>query len=217
MTAPAPQVNALVEVVLADSGAVFPSRVEDVTEGDLVVAGPPDAVTRDPGSEVFVSWAGERGRLEQSARLVADQAGPQRRWRVRLEGEVRRSNRRNYVRASVAFPLTVSTPGMTFAGSGLDVSEGGLRCRLPKPKDQKDQDAQTSRALAALDGQVTVRFTLEGEEFTMPGTVVRTIPVEGGGRELGIRFVGVTRGSADSIRRAVFAVERRQRAAGVLG
>ncbi|HLZ38124.1 MAG TPA: PilZ domain-containing protein [Mycobacteriales bacterium] len=95
--------------------------------------------------------------------------------------------------------------------------EGGLRCRLPKPKDQKDQDAQGSRALAALDGQVTVRFTLEGEEFTMPGTVVRTIPVEGGGRELGIRFVGVTRGSADSIRRAVFAVERRQRAAGVLG
>jgi c-di-GMP-binding flagellar brake protein YcgR len=158
--------------------------------------------------------AGRRGRLEQSARLVADQAGPQRRWRVRLHGEVRRSNRRNYVRAMVAFPLTVSAPGLTFAGAGLDVSEGGLRCRLPKPE---DQDAQSGRALASLDGQVTVRFTLEGEEFTMPGMVVRTIPVEGGGRELGIRFVGVTRGSADSIRRAVFAVERRQRAAGVLG
>ncbi|MGN6087871.1 MAG: PilZ domain-containing protein [Actinomycetales bacterium] len=139
-----PAVNALVRVAVKPEDLQgFPSRVEAVEHDPshsaprLVIAAPGfvgDLVTLVDGMPLLVRWTGSAGVFEVSGRLESVAAEGVKVWRVELVGDIRRTERRRYARASSSTPLRLvplrDTPVVVLAGWVSDLSEGGLRGRV---------------------------------------------------------------------------------------
>src|SRR3954471_5765432 len=92
-----PEMNALVRVALDDDGLVLPSRVEDIDNGDLLLAAAAfvgDVEGPKPGSAVSVHWTSPRGICSVSGEFVerersgSGSGSGMRLWRVRPAGDV---------------------------------------------------------------------------------------------------------------------------------
>ncbi|MEV4513577.1 PilZ domain-containing protein [Dactylosporangium sp. NPDC049525] len=156
-----PAINALVDVVLMD-GEAYQSRVEDMTGKRLIVAAPFGVNTADMpklGSSVELAWVAGDRRQAVDVRLVELSREQPPRWSLEAVGSVRLQTRRNYVRGGGGEGVEVTKDGTAFRGRVIDLSEGGVRCRLHEDRFDRDD-------------RVDLRIALDEETIAIRGTVL---------------------------------------------
>lgn len=168
-----PTVNALVTVqVLEDGTGERASRIEDADGCTLTVAAPerPGALVAGlPEGEVMVRWTGIRGVHELPAQVVEERRGVPRLWVLRPSGEVRVAQRRRFARAQVSVDVSLvardAAPAPVLTARSVDLSEGGVRCRL-------------TTAPPPPGSRVTAHLTLDGTVVRLAGRVLKGLVVE---------------------------------------
>lgn len=206
---PLPEVNTLVRIALGEDLPVLPSRVEDVVEAgsgaELVVAAPSyvgDVQGPQLDGLVSVHWTGARGVCSAPARFlgVGRQEGcAVKVWRLRVVDEVTLVQRRRYARVETGAAVSVSAADVDTVRVGwvLDLSEGGVRCRI-------------APGAFTVDEPVEVRINLDGEVVTAVGSVLRAERREGAFDEIIVTFPE-DHPAARLVRRHVLAEQARQR------
>lgn len=194
--------NALVSLRIGDDGIDYPSRIEDLATDTVIVAAPhhASAALFETGDRtVLLSWVSPRGRYEQRCELVEHISSRPRLWRLRPLDHAVLIQRRRYVRARAAVAVLLFFPGVVVPGTTIDISEGGFRVRIARREIEE---------MAAT----TIHVTIGGEPLEIEGHVVRTSVTELGQTEVVIAFEAERRAS-DAIRRFVFELQLRARAA----
>jgi len=156
-----PSINALVDVVLMD-GEAYQSRVEDVNGTRLTVAAPFGVNAADMprlGTSMELAWVAGDRRLAADVRLCTLSVEQPPRWSLEAIGSIRLQTRRNYVRGGGGEVVEVTLDGMAYAGRVIDLSEGGVRCRMLEDKFDRDD-------------RVGLRIALESETLPLTGTVL---------------------------------------------
>ncbi|WP_432985097.1 PilZ domain-containing protein [Dactylosporangium sp. CA-233914] len=156
-----PAINALVDVVLMD-GEAYQSRVEDTSGKHLTVAAPfglHQAEMPEVGASMELAWVAGDRRQAVDVRLVNLSREQPPRWSLEAVGSIRLQTRRNYVRGGGGEAVEVTRGGSTYEGRVIDLSEGGVRCRMPEDRFERDD-------------RVDVKVFLEHETLTMSGSVL---------------------------------------------
>jgi hypothetical protein len=131
-----PSVNQLVYVTV-EAELTYRTRIEDAEADALTIAAPigvGDLEPPEPGADLEVSWIAGRNRYVVPVNLTSISRQQPPSWSVRVTGERRRETRRLYVRGGGGEKVrlgSVLDPRMKPTGVIIDVSEGGVRCRLP--------------------------------------------------------------------------------------
>jgi len=138
----------------------YRSRLEAVDGGMLSVSAPLEtdgAEVPRPGQTVEIFWAQPRARVILPCRLVEITDAAPYRWMLEPIGVPQPSNRREYVRGGggPAVQLGAEPEEALLYGRLLDISEGGLRCRLPEQPAIKEGDPM-SASLRLDTGDVEV-------------------------------------------------------------
>lgn len=208
-----PKINSLLEVAVTPE-ATLPSRIEDV-DGDLLTIAAPtgigDLEVPDADAVLEIAWIANRGRYVMRVTMVGRTREQPPRWFVRASGRPRLKSRRRYVRGGGGEPILIATterdPAGSWSGRVIDVSEGGVRCRI------EQTDLVPSEP-------VTVRIELPDGPVVLTGSVLALRePMEPDAK--GVDVVAVyeaPRVEGDRLRRHVLAWElaerRRQRGRG---
>jgi len=208
-----PEVNTLVRIALGDELPVLPSRVEDVAGTEVLVAAARyvgDLRGPQPSDIVSLHWTSARGVCSVPAEFVAVERSGIKVWRLRVLGEVTLVQRRRFARVETGGALSVSGGSAQDAdlntvrmGWMLDLSEGGVRCRV-------------APGAFSVDEPVEVRINLGGEVIVAVGSVLRASPRDRGFEELIVTFPE-DHSAADRVRRHVYAEQLRQRRAALAG
>jgi hypothetical protein len=185
----------------------LPSIVEDVTETDILLGAPLDlAEGQEPsaGERMLLMWEDAAGphTLPCSFAAVVPRELPQ--WRVTPDGLAKGDQRRRHVRAATDGAATIIRDQSANAATLLDVSEGGLRCRLTKED-----------ALVGVGDLVSCVFNAGTHELDLRGRVVQVHLELGEPRVLAVSFLDLTGSQADELRRHVFAEQARARSRSV--
>ena len=155
-----PDLNALIDIVLID-GQAFHSRVEDAVGTRLTVGAPFSIRAADVpriGGRLDVAWLAGARRMVVTVRLRATNREPPR-WQLEVAGTPRLQTRRHYVRGGGGERVEFTTDsGDMFTCWAIDVSEGGVRCRMPEDRVSHDEAVQ-------------MRLSLDTEELSLHGTV----------------------------------------------
>lgn len=209
-----PAVNRL--VTIADgTGREFPSRIEDITDGTLVLARPLDLPAEhdfELGGPVLLSWPDPTGIIRATTELVDVRAeGSVGLWEVRVLGDYQRDQRREFVRVPASGPVELSSiedgepdgaPLARLAGQLVRISEASIRCAVPRA------DAAQLRP----DSPVQVDFEFRGQRFSLPASVLRPEPCRHDPETVElILLLRIDQDSADALRRLVFAEQLRLR------
>lgn len=169
-----PAINTRVDVLLR--GVTFPSRVEDVHDGVLMVAapmGPRGTLSASEGDTVELAWLEYDARVAAPARVTGKAEDRPRYWEVKLTGDVRRDTRRGFVRGGggekVCFQRT-DEPGPPVHGYVMDIGEVSLRARFLKCDYRRSHQVDMTITLAddvvMMPGQVLdVRYVIETDHF----------------------------------------------------
>jgi c-di-GMP-binding flagellar brake protein YcgR len=159
-------------VVLRDrAGRQYPSRVENLGEGLVVVAQPPALPEEEPfvnGTEVDVAWAESDDAVSVlPTRILATHAqGPLQLWSLVVTGPLLVEQRRRVERVEASGPVVLRPPAGTKAaavkGNLVDLSERAVRCSV-----------KTGSADRVLSGpsEVVAEFTVGTASFAVPGRV----------------------------------------------
>jgi hypothetical protein len=220
-----PLVAAEVDLVVREGGRSVPARVVAALDGDphadLVVSpeplpgARPFGVTGHPepparGEEVDLYWVGpgEVRVVPVSVVAVDPGAGEAPRWRVRLAGPAARGQRRDAVRAPLAWPVRLGVGTTEWSGETVDVSETGVRCQLRATSDDDAAPAAGDPGALAL--------CVSGRDLLTEVEVTRVSVPDPGCWVVSLRFVALPERSADLLRREVFTGLRELRARGLL-
>jgi c-di-GMP-binding flagellar brake protein YcgR len=183
-------------------GREFPSRIEDL-EADAIIVGSPAgasaALLASGARDVDLSWLSPRGRYEQRCLVIEHLAGGTKQWRLRPLRQPKLIQRRRYVRVTAAVAVRILIDSAEIPGTTIDVSEGGVRVRLPR------------QAISELC-RTTVYGAMGSAQIAVPGYVLRATDVPGGGTEAVIAFEANADDTA-AIRRFVLNAQLRARAA----
>jgi c-di-GMP-binding flagellar brake protein YcgR len=204
-----PAVGTVVEVAQPDRGVRRRSRVEHVAAMQVWVVAPlhpaGEAWPLEPGTALELTWATERGvrtahgaldRVEQDTVAV---------WVVTV-ARVEETQRREAYRLDLALPAHVVGSSFEVAGTLRDLSETGVRLRLP---------ASTG---LALGDEIRVEVELGSEGAVgHRGRVVRLRTGTPNGElghdelEAGVRLLQLEREDVERLRRFVFEEQLRRR------
>lgn len=190
----------------------FTSRVDSVEDDGTLILARPLTFTGEAefgvGYHCDVWWSADGGMQVVPVEVVENRTeGSVRLWVTRATGPVRREQRRNYVRVPMGTPMTLTHKGGELKKALLvDVSEAGLRVRVPV------EEAEQLKP----DQGVKVGFSVDGTGFMLEGRVLRFIPQEPEheDEEKKVNVVVVFTipdRTASELRRAVFAEQIRQR------
>jgi hypothetical protein len=169
-----PVINTRVDVLLR--GVTYPSRIEDVGDGVLMIVAPMGrhgTLSANEGESLEVAWLKEDGRVAAPARVLEKVRDRPRYWQVRLVGEAQRHTRRGFVRGGggekVCFQRT-DEPGPPVNGYVMDIGEVSVRARFYQCDYRRSQ--QVRMTITLTDGVVTmpgqvldVRYVFETEHF----------------------------------------------------
>lgn len=159
-------------VVLRDqAGRQYPSRIENLGEGLVVVSRPPglpDDGAFVNGTELDVAWAEADDVLSVlPTRILATHAqGGVQLWSLIVTGPVMTEQRRRVERVGVTGPVVLRPPAGVEAapvkGNLVDISEKAVRCSV-----------KTGSADGFLSGpsEVIAEFTIGSASFVVPGRV----------------------------------------------
>ncbi|MGI5247002.1 PilZ domain-containing protein [Dactylosporangium sp. CA-139066] len=156
-----PGINALVDVVLMD-GEAYQSRVEDISGKRLTVAAPFGVSSVDVpkvGASMELAWVAGDRRQAVDVKLVELSREQPPRWSLEAVGSTRLQTRRNYVRGGGGEWVEVTLKGTTYQGKVIDLSEGGVRCRMLEDRFDRDD-------------RVEIRVLLDETPITLSGTVL---------------------------------------------
>lgn len=201
MVAP-PEINTLVRISLSDDFAVLPSRVQSIDGRDLLLSAPSylgDINGPREGALVSLHWTSPRGVCSVPVEFVGAERSGVKVWRVRLAGSVELVQRRRFARVTAGGALSLVGTDMATVRVGwmLDLSEGGVRCRI-------------APGAFVPDEPVEVRVTANGELVSIVGQVMRTAAPVDGFEEVIVTFPE-DHPVADVVRRHVFAEQARLR------
>lgn len=198
-----PPINGLLHIEVSGN-LTFRSRVEDIDGTVFSLAAPigaGDLELPEPGADLGLVWLEPGKRWSMPVRLLAVSRGIPSVWKVEPTGPADLSSRRNFVRGGGGGAAVVrrTTPPITEdVGTIVDVSEGGVRCRMPTG-DFVQQDS------------VRVQLAIGDRILEVPGAVLSVRP----NREEHCLDVVVTyelkEAEASIIRRHIFAWELEQR------
>lgn len=153
----------------------YRSRLESV-EGDMLsVAAPLETDGSEaprPGETVEIFWAQPRARVILPCRLVEISDTAPYRWTLQPIGTPQPSNRREFVRGGGGPAVQLGAEPEEALGHGrlLDISEGGLRCRLlEKPAIKVGDPMSASLRLDTGDVEVTGTVHTVREASGEPG------------------------------------------------
>lgn len=195
-------------VVLRDhADREYPSRVEDLGEGLLVVARPHDLPADEVfarGTEMSVVWADDDGvvTLLPTRVMAAHVEGTLPLWSLAVTGPAVREQRRQFVRVAASGPVTFRSPGDetgVVTGSLVDVSEGAIRCTV---------GAGAADGFLAGSNEVVAEFRIGTADFAAPGRVEFVRPTRHPA-ELEELVVLFDEQVADALRKQVFAQQVR--------
>ena len=183
------------------------SRVEDCDGATVHVAAPLGGSVEPPelGTPMSLRWsAGVRGRWRADARLDAT-VRPKNRpillWNLTLLGKPVVDQRRRYVRAGGGEPAVIAPRfGDAIVGQVVDVSEGGVRCRVPYAKLLPDQP-------------IEVTVDLDDDKLVAEAWVLRTVENHGGQGVDVIALFDLPERDADLVRQYVMRQQIRARRA----
>jgi hypothetical protein len=202
-----PDVNELVDVMLDSRTEPLAALISVVGEDTVLLREPVDRsgqfVLPAAGDGGLLVWGGGSNLRQAPIAVLETNRRPEPTWLVRLTAAAGRCQRRSFVRADVNLPVVLRHSDADLEVTAVDLSEGGMRC-------------STRAETAAKVGDSVVAEFSAGRKLTVPATVVR---VRRGDTErptdLGLSFVAVTMGDADTIRRYVFSqlLEQRRRGA----
>jgi hypothetical protein len=187
-----------------EDGSTLSLTVTDV-EGSVIIVRPPTSAAVDSRQVAQVGW--HKGAAWCVAFVREVQVPPTAAsWNLVLDHEPTVLNRRRYVRGGGGEPVEVgeldARHGAVFVqGTVLDLSEGGVRCRLP------------STALTSGD-ETTVHITLPEQELKLKGTVANVTRLTHG-IEVILVFRDPTEREAQMIRKHLFQRERAERREGL--
>lgn len=199
-----PELRQRVHVRLGRWAVSLPSIVEDLDGNDIILGAPLDlAEDQQPAASerLLVMWEDQAGphTLPCSFAAVVPRELPQ--WRLAPDGIARGDQRRRHVRASTDGVATLVRDQQPIKADLLDVSEGGLRCRLERVEDA-----------AGVGDLVACGFKASGKELDLRGKIVQVHLEPGKPRVLAVSFLDLTGHQADELRRHVFAEQSRARA-----
>jgi hypothetical protein len=199
-----PGLRQRVHVRLGRWAVSLPSIVEDVAEPDILLGAPLDlAEGQEPaaGERMLLMWEDQTGphTLPCSFGAVVPRELPQ--WRIQPDGLAKGEQKRRHVRAATDGTAHIVRDQAVHAGQLLDVSEGGIRCRL-------DDQA----AVVGVGDLVSCAFRAGLKELDLRGRVVQVHLDVGEPRVLAVAFVDLTSTQADELRRHVFAEQAKTRA-----
>lgn len=199
-----PEMRQRVHVRLGRWAVSLPSIVEDIEGSDIILGAPLDlAEDQQPaaGERLLVMWEDQAGphTLPCSFVAVVPRELPQ--WRLTPDGVAKDEQRRRHIRASTDGMATVVRDQRPMNAALLDVSEGGLRCRLEDPDD-----------VAGVGDLISCGLKVGGKDLDLRGKVVQVHLEVGQPRVLAVSFLDLTGNQADELRRHVFSEQSRARA-----
>lgn len=213
-TAVEPPPRAPLSLRYGDDGVPLASFLHGTREGLLVVSPPTDAdghlVDAAVGQELTVSWAANGGVTRVPAAVVdtaaavepgVDLGGV---WLLQVTGPPSVAQRREFFRGRADGDLSLTAGAGEVSARILDLSEGGLRCRIKGPSPAPQGET------------LTVVLRLEGSDIVTDAEVVRATPSLDGRTELALRFIDLAERAGDVIRRHLFQLQLRERR-GALG
>lgn len=192
-------------VVLRDQAdREYPSRVEDLGEGLLVVARPHDLAEGEEfgrGTQMSVVWADDDGvvTLLPTRVMAAHVEGTLQLWSLAVTGPAVREQRRRFVRVAATGPVKFRPAGgkksQAVTGSLIDVSEGAVRCTV---------GAGAADGFLSGSNEVIAEFRFGSVDFSAPGRVEFLRPTKHPAEfeELVVLFDEQV---ADALRKEVFA------------
>lgn len=205
---PLPPLNARAWLRLPCCGAEHPTRVEDLTDGDVISVGTPIAPhSNEVDVEIankgcFLGWVTSSTAMECAVEVTGTTTEPVPMWSLHPIEAPTPTQRRSYVRFSINLPIELHLlqSGAATHATTLDISEGGVRCTV----DKWAADPST-RAFR-------LSFELDGTEHELTGQVAWWGPLDAmERREVGIRFIDPPQPSSDAIRKWVFAAQLEER------
>lgn len=159
-------------VLLRDSaGRQYPSRVENLGQGLVVVAQPsalPDDEPFGNGTELSVAWAESDDVVTVlPTRILAAHAdGPLQLWSLLVTGPAIVEQRRRVERVVVAGPVVLRPPGgdeaTAVTGSLVDISEKAVRCTV---------GTGSADGFLSDRNEVVAEFSIGTAGFAVPGRV----------------------------------------------
>ncbi|SDJ21832.1 hypothetical protein SAMN05444157_2322 [Frankineae bacterium MT45] len=204
-------------IIRADLGDEFSSRVEDMGDDWLTIAQPldlPAEHTLVEGAEFMTTWRADNGIYVLPCELVTiHRDGAMHMWDVAITGEVRREQRRAYVRARARGTVTMSWRGRDkisheVTGALEDLSEASLRfmCRDRSVSDADFHGVQIKTHLETAEKA----FDLRSEVLRVERSEVGEHSSETGPWSVYLIFSDPGK-AADEIRQIVFREQLRQR------
>ena len=199
-----PGLRQRVHVRLGRWAVSVPSIVEDVADAEITLSAPLDlAEGQEPttGERMLIMWEDVTGprTLPCSFAAIVPRELPQ--WRVQADGVAKGEQKRRHVRAATEGAAHVVRDQALHGAQLLDVSEGGLRCRL--------NDVE---AVVGVGDLVSCGFKAGLRELDLRGRVVQVHLDVGEPRVLAVQFIDLTSSQSDELRRHVFAEQAKTRA-----
>ena len=152
-----PPINSLIDLVFLD-GEIFMSRVEDHVGRLMTVAAPYGVDVPAIGSLLEIAWVNGDRRQAVDMRLSGITKEQPPRWQLEVVGSVRLCTRRHYVRGGGGEGVELTKDDLPCASKVIDMSEGGVRCRVREDRFYHDD-------------RVGVRLILGDEVLELDGTV----------------------------------------------
>jgi hypothetical protein len=120
-----------------EDGGGLDFRVAEVADGAIVLVGSTE--TPAPGERVRIAWGSSRGAFAGVTRVLEAEEEPSDDGLVQLYArivvenpdQVKREERRRFLRVRATVPFEVTVAGREISGSSEDVSANGLRGRIP--------------------------------------------------------------------------------------
>ena len=202
-----PDTKDIVDISLDSEAEPLVTMVEGNDPQEITIEAPVNRAGRlvNPpiGTGGLLVWRPAGGLQQAPVTVVRISRARPAQWGLRFTGAATKCQRRTFVRADVFLPALLTVAGQQVAVTGVDLSEGGLRCLVP------------SEVRPSVRDSVRVTFDI-GVSLSVAADVMRTSRRnEDGHSEVGLCFTDLSIDNADRVRAYVFAQLRQLRAKGL--